>query len=275
MQFEIPAEMLQGMMGGGMGGGRQRRKLTEWPKTENSEVEPGLDWLVNTEWKGKTAKYLLLRDGIIESSLKECEHEGMCLWAANNGKVIMNTPTLKVIKFTIEGLDKADMKKLEQKEEAELKKVMLVSEKASKAGKKSELNFEKVQTGADDENLPSKDLYKLLDVDEKADDKAIKTAFRKASIKHHPDKGGDPKTFNEIRQAYEMLSEKESRKYYDIGGAQLCKNVENLNKEAEGQKSQLDAQLNQVPKNHPQRAMFEAQIESRSSSLRRVTCSAK
>lgn len=46
-----------------------------------------------------------------------------------------------------------------------------------------------------------------------------------------------------------------------MGGAQLVKNVENLNKEAEGQKAQLDAQLNQVPKNHPQRKMFEAQIE--------------
>jgi len=48
---------------------------------------------------------------------------------------------------------------------------------------------------------------------------------------------------------------------YDMGGAQLCKNVQNLEKEAEGQKAQLDQQLNQVPKNHPQRRMFEAQIE--------------
>eukprot|EP00913_Durusdinium_trenchii_P020334 g19102.t1 len=36
-QFEIPAEMLQGMMGGGMMGGGGR-KGAEWPKTENSEI---------------------------------------------------------------------------------------------------------------------------------------------------------------------------------------------------------------------------------------------
>merc|ERR1719327_215911 len=131
------------MMGGG-GGGRQK-KMTEWPKTEISEIVPEFEWLVNTEWKGKTAKYMLLRDGIIESPLKECDPEGMCLWAANNGKVLINTPTLKVIKFVIEGLDKADRKKLENKDEAELKKLKLVSEKASKSGKKSELNFERIQ----------------------------------------------------------------------------------------------------------------------------------
>lgn len=28
-------------------------------------------WLVNTEWEGKTSQYLLLRDGFVESPLKE------------------------------------------------------------------------------------------------------------------------------------------------------------------------------------------------------------
>merc|ERR1719440_31266 len=108
------------MMGGMMGGGGGRQKpATEWPKSESSEIAPEYEWLVNTEWKGKTAKYMLLRDGIIESPLKECEHEGMCLWAANNGKVAINTPTLKVVKFTVEGLYKVDQKKLNQKDEAE------------------------------------------------------------------------------------------------------------------------------------------------------------
>jgi DnaJ-class molecular chaperone len=262
MQFEIPAEMLQGLMGGGMQmGGGQQRKMTEWPKAENSEIAAEFDWLVNTEWKGKTAKYMLLRDGIVESPLKECDPEGMCLWAASNNKVIINTPTLKVIKFTIDGLDKADRKKLENKDEKELKKIKLVSEKASKSGKKSELNFERIQTAANEDSVPAEDLYKLLDVAEDADQSAIKSKFRRLSVQNHPDKGGDPKVFNSIREAYEILSDNDKRKYYDMGGAQLVKNVENLQKEAEGQKAQLDAQLNQVPKNHPQRKMFEAQIE--------------
>merc|ERR1719382_505068 len=128
------------MFGGG-GGGGQRRPQTEWPKTENSAIEEDMEWLINTEWKGKTAKYLLLRDGIVESPLKECEHEGQCLWAANGGKVLINTPTLKVVKFSISGIDKADKKKLGDKVEEELKTLALVADKPGKSGKKSQLQF--------------------------------------------------------------------------------------------------------------------------------------
>merc|ERR1719217_710281 len=192
--------------------GQQQQPKTTWPKTENSDVAPEFDWLVNTEWKGKTAKYMLLRDGIIESPLKECDPEGMCLWAANNGKVLINTPTLKVIKFVIEGLDKADKKKLANKDETELKKLKLVTEKASKSGKKSELMFEKIATAAAEESIPSHDLYKLLDVTEDSDEKTIKSKFRRLSVQNHPDKGGDPALFNELREAYEILSDKEKRR---------------------------------------------------------------
>merc|ERR1719265_2080089 len=233
-----------------MGGGGRQQKMTEWPKTENSEIAPEFQWLTNTEWKGKTAKYMLLRDGIVESPLKECEPEGMCLWAANNDRVLINTPTLKVIKFVVEGFDKADKKKLEDKDEAELKKLKLVTEKASKSGKKSELLFEKLATAAGEESIPTMDLYKLLEVTEDADDKEIKTKFRKASVKNHPDKGGDPKIFNELREAYEILSDKDKRRYYDLGGAQLVKNVDNLYKEAEAQIEQQKAQFNPAHMKH-------------------------
>jgi len=260
--FEIPAEMLQGMMGGMMGGQqRQEKPPLEWPKTENSEISQEFEWLVNTEWKGKTAKYLLLRDGIIESPLKECEQEGRCLWAANNHKVLVNTPTLKVIKFTIEGFEKADKKKLQDKDENELKKLKLVTEKPSKSGKKSELAFERLASADASETIIAKDLYAILDVSEKADASEVKSKYRRMSIQNHPDKGGDPKVFNEIREAYEILSDHDQRRYYDLGGIQLVKNIDTAYKEMEGQKAQLDSQLERVPKNHPQRRQFEQQIE--------------
>lgn len=260
--FEIPAEMLQGMMGGGMmGGGSRGPPPLEWPKTENSEIASEFDWLVNTEWKGKTAKYLLLRDGTMESSLKECEPEGRCLWAANNGVVAMNTPTLKVIKFKVVGLDKADIKRLDNKDQEELAKVYLESVKTAKSGKKSQLKFVRVAVADATDSFITKDLYEVLEVEETAEQSDIKSKYRKLSITHHPDKGGDPKKFNEIREAYEVLSDKDMRRYYDIGGIQLVKNVEVAWKEVEGQKAQMDAQLNQVPKNHPQRRQFEAQIK--------------
>jgi DnaJ-class molecular chaperone len=221
-----------------------------------------MEWLINTEWKGKTSKYLLLRDGIIESTLKECEPEGQCLWAANGGKVAINTPTLKIVKFKLEGYDKADKKKLMDKDDAELNKIELVAEKAGKSGKKSRLGFSRVAV-ADDagETFVAKDLFKLLDVSEEADSKEVKSKFRRLSVQNHPDKGGDIKVFNEMREAFEVLGDNDQRKYYMEGGMQLVKNVENSWKEVEGQKSQLDAKLNQVPKNHPQRRQFEMQIE--------------
>lgn len=262
-QFEIPAEMLQGMMGGGggmMGGGG--RKGAEWPKTENSEIAADYEWLVNTEWEGKTSQYLLLRDGFVESPLKECEPEGHCLWAANNGRVLINTPKLKVVKFSIEGLDNVDRKKLENKEETELQKVSLVMEKPSKStGKKGKLDFKRVAMADEQESMISADLYKILDLPEDCEQSAIKSKFRRLSVQNHPDKGGDPKVFNELREAYEVLGDAEKRRQYNLGGMQLVKNVDIAWKEVEGQKAQLDAQLNQVPKNHPQYQMFKAQIE--------------
>lgn len=259
--FEIPAEMLQGMMGGGMMGGGRRQEMTEWPKTENSEVEKDMEWLINTEWQGKTAKYLLLRDGIIESSLKECDPEGMCLWAANNGMVLMNTPTLKVLRFDIHGLASADRKKLENKDEQELKKIQLIAQKASKSGKRSKLDFARLAVGDEDEATISRDLYEILGATETDEVSAIKSKFRRLSVQHHPDKGGDPKLFNEMREAFEIIGDKEKRIYYDQGGVQLVKNIETAWKEVEGQKAQLDLQLQKVPKNHPQYNQFKAQVE--------------
>lgn len=255
--------MLQGMMGGMMGGGGGgAKKGAEWPKTENSEVAAEYEWMVNTEWKGKTAKYLLLRGGTVESPLKECEPEGHCLWAANNGKVLINTPKLKVVKFSIEGLDKADSKKLENKDEAELKKVHLLSMTNSKStGKKSKLEFERVAQAEDSSSDSGEDLYKLLELEENVEQSAIKSKFRRLSVQHHPDKGGDPKVFNAMREAYEMLGDVEKRRQYNLGGVLLVKNIELAWKEVEGQKAQVEAQLNQVPKNHPQYQMFKAQIE--------------
>jgi len=264
-QFEMPAEMLQGMFGGQMGGGQQR-KQTEWPKSVSSEIEPAFDFLCNTEWKGKTAKYLLRREGIVESPLKECQHEGSCKWAANKNRIMINTPTLKVVKFKLVGLDAADKKKLADKDENELKKLKFVTEKAGKNGKPSELNFERVEV-ADEKAIIAADLYKVLELEEGADASQIKSKYRRLSVKNHPDKGGDVNVFNEIRDAYEILSDPDGKRYYDLGGVQLVRNIETAFKEVEGKAAQMDAQLNQVPRNHPQRAAFEAQIAQQKAQL--------
>ena len=66
-----------------------------------------------------------------------------------------------------------------------------------------------------------KDYYRILGVDRNADDKAIKSAYRKLARKHHPDvsKGaGAAEKFKEINEAYEVLSDPEKRRRYDTLG---------------------------------------------------------
>ena len=46
--------------------------------------------------------------------------------------------------------------------------------------------------------------YDLLGLERNADAKAIKKAFRKLAIKHHPDRGGNEATFKKISEAYEV-----------------------------------------------------------------------
>jgi len=64
-----------------------------------------------------------------------------------------------------------------------------------------------------------KDYYKVLGVDRGADDKAIKTAYRRLARKHHPDMNkGSADRFKEINEAYTVLSDSDKRKRYDTLG---------------------------------------------------------
>jgi DnaJ-class molecular chaperone len=64
-----------------------------------------------------------------------------------------------------------------------------------------------------------KDYYKTLGVERTADEKAIKTAYRRLARKHHPDVNkGNAERFKEISEAYTVLSDAEKRKRYDTLG---------------------------------------------------------
>jgi curved DNA-binding protein len=68
----------------------------------------------------------------------------------------------------------------------------------------------------------AKDYYAVLGVAKNADQEAIKKAYRKLALKHHPDKNpGDSKAeekFKEITEAYAVLSDSEKRRQYDQFG---------------------------------------------------------
>lgn len=57
--------------------------------------------------------------------------------------------------------------------------------------------------------------YQTLGVDKTATQSEIKKAYRKLSMQHHPDKGGDTKRFQEIADAYAVIGDEQKRQQYD------------------------------------------------------------
>ncbi|KAI1143791.1 hypothetical protein F5Y05DRAFT_362585 [Hypoxylon sp. FL0543] len=66
-----------------------------------------------------------------------------------------------------------------------------------------------------------KDYYKILGVEKGADEQAIRKAYRKLAIIHHPDKNPNDEEaaerFKDIGEAYETLSDPQKRARYDSG----------------------------------------------------------
>jgi curved DNA-binding protein len=57
-----------------------------------------------------------------------------------------------------------------------------------------------------------KDYYQILGVEKNATDEEIKKAYRKLSLKYHPDKqGGDGEKFKDINEAYQHIKDETSR----------------------------------------------------------------
>jgi len=76
-----------------------------------------------------------------------------------------------------------------------------------------------------------KDYYKTLGVQRKAYTETIKKAYRKLALKWHPDRNVGKqsemaeKTFKQINEAYEVLSDPEKRSKYDCGGFDTARNT--------------------------------------------------
>lgn len=72
----------------------------------------------------------------------------------------------------------------------------------------------------------AEDYYKLLGVRRDATKEQLQSAFQKLARKYHPDVNPEPdaqKKFQEIQQAYEVLSDDEKRQMYDLHGSDYAK----------------------------------------------------
>ena len=70
--------------------------------------------------------------------------------------------------------------------------------------------------------MAKRDYYDVLGIQKNADEKEIKRAYRKLAKKYHPDTNAGNKQaeerFQEITEAYNVLSDSEKRKLYDQYG---------------------------------------------------------
>ncbi|GLI62642.1 hypothetical protein VaNZ11_005308 [Volvox africanus] len=88
-----------------------------------------------------------------------------------------------------------------------------------------------------------KDPYKILGVQRGADDAAIKKAYKKLALMYHPDKNpkGQAK-FIEVQQAYEILSDVDKKRQYDLGGGDESYNRHQQEQESSSSRHQYQYQ---------------------------------
>jgi DnaJ-class molecular chaperone len=74
------------------------------------------------------------------------------------------------------------------------------------------------------------DYYDVLGIDREATERQIKRAYRKLSLKYHPDKAGDDPDaaakFEEVSKAYGVLSDPDKKYLYDTGGEEALERDE-------------------------------------------------
>lgn len=202
--------------GGGMFGGQEMEEI-EFPPGISDKITKKFDWLKGTEWNWNNWRNVKFnKDGTFDAPTQDCR-SGQCIWSANKGKVFIMWGDAGLHELTIQGEMPAEQK-------PELLQGMMMKGVRVNDRQRCQAKFQRV---FDHEAAElNKDLYGILGLEDSADEADLKKAYRKLSIKYHPDKNPDAESkakFNEVRDAYEILNDPDKKILYDTGGMEAVK----------------------------------------------------
>ncbi|MFT6998647.1 MAG: DnaJ like chaperone protein [Cryomorphaceae bacterium] len=172
-------------------------------KVLKSELDYVKDFLEKQFGKGKAQDQILLLRDLLNQSL---DVKAVCLQIKQN----MQHPLRLQLLHYIFGLANADGS-------IDIAELRVIENIASYLGI-SQKDYQSIRAmfGQDTESA-----YKILEIDEKADEAAVKKAYRKMAVKYHPDKVGQlgaefqnaaKEKFQKVQEAYETIKKQRSFK---------------------------------------------------------------
>lgn len=72
------------------------------------------------------------------------------------------------------------------------------------------------------------DYYSILGIPKNASEQDIRKAYKKKSMQHHPDRGGNEEEFKRVNEAYQTLKDPQKRQQYDNPQPQYNFNTSNM-----------------------------------------------
>jgi DnaJ-class molecular chaperone len=240
-------DQILNQMNNGQGGQQKKVEFPGWPKVQigllkvqiSEKIGKKFEFLKNTQWDwNRWNKVVFEADGTFRAPTEECEGGG-CRWSANKGNIyiVWGDAGLHTLKASALEAERGTTLDGERNSDGDKCSAEFIGKVSAKKSRQQKQRQQQALPAAEEEEEEEDDvdLYAELGLDEEATDREIKKAFRKLSVKYHPDKnpGNEDalKQYRTIADAYEVLGNADKKILYDSGGMKM---VEEAAKEDAG-----------------------------------------